>query len=161
MKLLNVWGLVLGSLLLAGCGDHAHRHTHDHGGHGGHGHHHEAPHGGTLVVLGNEEFHIAFLRQAEAGAMLAYILDGHAHQFIRIAAPSFEVAARPGGEEALLVFRAVGQAETGETVGNTAMFRAEADWLREVDRFEAVLQQITIRGREYSQVPFGFPEGNE
>jgi hypothetical protein len=157
MKIVKLAGAMLLSWGLAGCGEH--RHDHPHGN--GHGHHHEAPHGGTLVVLGDEEFHLEFLHDQERGAMQAFILDGHAHQFIRLPIPSFRVLARFADREEILSFNAVAQVETGETIGNTAMFQAEADWLKDHREFNAVLEQITIRGRDYSQVHFPFPEGNE
>jgi hypothetical protein len=138
--------------LAAGCG------PHEHGS--GHGHEHTPPHGGTPVILGNEDYHLEFVHDPAAGQMHAYILDGHMDRFIRIPAESFEVQAQLPDREESLVFRPVANTATGETVGDTAQFTAEAEWLKGGAEFDAVLKTITIRGKEYSAVKFNFPKGH-
>ncbi|MBM3883174.1 MAG: hypothetical protein FJ387_26245 [Verrucomicrobia bacterium] len=49
-----------------------------------HSHHHEPPHGGTVVVLGNEEFHLEVLAHPTEGRLQVYFLDGHMDNFIRL-----------------------------------------------------------------------------
>jgi hypothetical protein len=138
---------------------HTHSHAHDHGG-AGHHHFHEPLHGGTAVVLGNEDFHIEFVRDAEEGRMQAYIMDAHMESYVRVPLESFEVEARlPEGPQTL-TFKAVAKSATGETVGNTALFEAEADWLKTHGDFDAVLKGISIRGKQYEAVSFHFPAGN-
>jgi hypothetical protein len=146
--------MMMVAALAAGCGGHDHEHGH------GHGHEHIPPHGGTPVILGNEHYHLEFLQNAETGQMHAYILDGHMDRFIRIPAESFEVEAQLPDRREALVFRAVANPATGETVGDTAQFTAEAEWLRHPVEFDAVLKSISIRGREYSSVKFNFPKGH-
>ena len=60
----------------------------------------------------------------------AYVFDGEFENFVRIKAESFQVTAHwPGGGE-ILLFKAVPNAATGETVGDTSMFEGQADWLK-------------------------------
>lgn len=144
-------------LLLAAC---AKKHSHE--ASGGHGkHEHRAPHGGTAVVLGDEQYHIEFVRDASKGTLTAYVLDGHMEKFIRSDQPSFALDAVVGGEKQNLDFRALANPATGETVGDTSSFEASADWLKTTPSFEAVIKSVTIRGKTFSNVAFNFPKGNE
>lgn len=127
----------------------------------GHDHTHEPPHGGTVVALGGEEFHLEFVLDAGTNRIQAFVLDGHMHEFVRIPAPEFEVLAKLPGTNATLTFKAVTKSETGETVGNTALFEATADWLRTNRTFDAELKDLVIGGKQYTSVPFHFPNGNE
>jgi hypothetical protein len=123
-------------------------------------HEHKSPHGGTAVELGEEAFHLELVRE-ESGALSAYVLDGELENFIRIASPGFEVVATVAGQARPLAFRAVASTATGETVGNTSHFIAEADWLKATPAFDAVLTHLEVRGMAFDRVPFNFPKGNE
>src|SRR5512140_2435958 len=90
-------------------------------------HEHHAPHGGTPVALGDEAYHLEFVRDADAGKLTAYVLDGEMEEFIRVKAATLEVVATIGGAKQPLTFRAIANAATGETVGNTSQFEASAD----------------------------------
>ena len=58
---------------------HDHHHEgHSQDDHSGHGHHHVAPHGGTLVVFGNEFAHLELVLDLSVGKLDAYFLDGMA-----------------------------------------------------------------------------------
>lgn len=124
-------------------------------------HEHHPPHGGTPVVLGEEVYHLEFVRDAAAGRLSAYILDGEMENFIRSTAPSFEIVATVGGERRPLVLQAVANPATGETVGSTSLFEATADWLKTTASFDAVLTTLDIRGTVFASVPFNFPRGND
>ena len=124
-----------------------------------HKHEHKPPHGGTPVELGEEEYHVELVRDAAAGKMQAFIFDGELENFVRIPAGSFTVGAKVAGKEEPLVFQAVPNAATGETVGDTALFEARADWLKTTPRFDAVLKEITVRAKTYTNVAFNFPKG--
>jgi hypothetical protein len=152
------------ALLLNGCGAHEHDHAHHgHDGHGDHGHRahaheHVAPHGGTAVVLGDETFHLEFVRDAETGTLDAYVLDGHLENFIRVTNTAFSIEVK-GGQT--LVFNAQTNAATGESLGDSSYFLAQADWLRTTSNFQAVIPALQIRGSSFTNVSFSFPEGNE
>lgn len=152
--------LVALALAGGGCRD-SHSHAEKPGEHAGHKHAHVPPHGGTAVELGEEAAHIEFVRDATAGKLQAYVLDGELEQFIRVPAESFEVIAKVDGREETLRFQAVASAATGEKVGDTSQFEASAEWLKATAKFEAVLKKLEVRGRVFEGVTFKFPEGNE
>lgn len=127
--------------------------------HQGH-HHHTPPHGGTAVMLGNEAYHLEFVLDATTGTLTAYVLDAHMENFIRSAIPSFEVIARVAGESRSLTFLPTANSATGETVGDTSQFTAQAEWLKSTATFDSQLTALTIRGTAFSAVSFKFPEGN-
>lgn len=124
-------------------------------------HEHHPPHRGTPVVLGDELYHLEFVRDAAAGTLQAYVLDGELENFVRCAMPAFEIVAVVNGTPTTLVFQAVANPATGETVGDTALFEAHADWLKDTNEFNATLKAITVRGATFNEVAFNFPEGNE
>ncbi|HJN89733.1 MAG TPA: hypothetical protein QGG93_05315 [Verrucomicrobiota bacterium] len=139
----------------AGCGG-SHNDGHTHAA----PHHHDPPHGGTGVTLGDEEAHIEFLADAAVGTVTAWFFSPHMERYLRIKAESFEVLAKLPGGDARLTFLAVANAGTGETVGNTSQFVAGADWLSNVESFDAVLPEVTVGGRIYRNVAFNYPKGN-
>jgi hypothetical protein len=120
------------------------------------GHAHTAPHGGTLVELGDHGYSLELVRDADAGILYAYVLDGHAENFVRIAASSFELIAIAGGERRPLTLRAVANSATGETVGDTSQFEAQADWLRRDSDFPGTIPMIDIRGTTFRDVALYF-----
>lgn len=135
-------------VLAAGCGKPA-------GGGGGHGGHvHTAPHGGLLVEVGEHAYNVELVRDAEAGKLTAYILDGHAENFVRLAMPSFDLVAITGGERKALTLRAVANAATGETVGNTSQFEAQADWLKKSGEFPGTIAALEIKGTTFRDIAF-------
>lgn len=133
--------------------------TSAHAGHA-HYHHHTAPHGGTLVELGQHIYALEFVRDAAAGKLSLYVLDGHAENFIRIAAPTLTLVATVGGEQRPLTLQAVANPATGETVGATAQFDAQADWLKATPSFDATLALIEIHGSKFENIAFNFPKGS-
>jgi len=124
-------------------------------------HEHIPPHHGTPIVLGNEEYHVELLLDRSAGKFQAYILDGELENFIRLQQSAFAVSVKALNREALLTFKAVANNATGETVGNTSLFEADADWLRTVPTFDAVIKELQIRDRTYQDISFNFPKGND
>jgi hypothetical protein len=81
--------------------------------------------------------------------------------FVRIPAESFTVTARLPAGDAALDFKAVANRATGETVGDTSRFSAEADWLKGASAFDGVLKELTVKGSTYTNVVFNFPRGND
>jgi hypothetical protein len=124
-------------------------------------HEHKPPHGGTPVELGEEEYHVELVADPPAGKLDAYVMDGELENFVRVTAPAFEVTATLRRQPTALVFKAVASAATGETVGDTSLFEAQADWLKHEPTFDAVLKQLTVRGKSYENVAFNFPKGND
>ena len=161
---LNLLPLIL-YLGFVSCGhDHDHHHGHEHGDseHGSGNHAHHAPHGGTLVELGEHGsgHNLEVLLDAN-GTIEIYVLDGHATNFVRVKQEEIELEVTAEGNETMrIALKAVEDPTTDETVGDTSLFRAKTE-LRGVKTFEGVLQTLTIKGAKYENEPFRFPEGNE
>lgn len=124
-------------------------------------HEHHPLHGGTPVVLGDENYHLELVLDAATGRLQAYVFDGELENFVRASMPSFEIVAMINGEEKTLVLRAVPNPATGETIGDTALFETQAEWLKTTKTFDAVVPTIAIRGTTFSDVDFNFPQGND
>jgi len=124
-------------------------------------HEHHPPHGGTPVVLGDEAYHLELVLDAASGKLQAFILDGEMENFIRTTAASFEVVATVDGKTHPLLFQAIADSATGEKVGDTALFEAQADWLKSTPKFDAVLTSLAIRGSTFAAISFNFPLGND
>ena len=112
-------------------------------------------------MLGDEAYHLELLRDAQAGKIDAYLLDSEMEEFVRTSVASFEVTAVVGGERKTLVFQAVANPATGETVGNTSCFEARADWIAGTPAFDAALTRIEVRGTSFQNIAFNFPRGND
>ncbi len=153
------------ALSMAACKDKHAGHDHAKSGDGkkasAHQHEHTPPHGGTPVVLGEEEFHLEFVRDAAAGKLQLYVLDGHMDKFVRIAAPAIEVTATFAGAPQTLSFQPVPNPATGEKVGDTSLFETQADWLKTATNFDAVVKLVDVKGKAFKDVKFNFPKGNE
>ena len=124
-------------------------------------HEHHPPHGGTPVVLGHEIYHLEFVLDPAQGTLSAYVLDGEMENFIRVAAPSFELVATVGGVPRKLFLSAVPNMATGESIGNTSLFETSADWLKTTKEFDAVITSLEVRGTTFTGVAFNFPKGND
>lgn len=142
----------------------AHSHEDDHAGHSHeHTHAHHAPHGGALVVLGEEVAHVEFLLDSGTGLLTCYILDEEAQGALRIKDEviRLRVTTSPGGPEIALELTAVENRLTGETRGNTSEFRVTDERLRGLSAFDAEIARLTIRGREFSAIRFAYPKGSD
>jgi hypothetical protein len=124
-------------------------------------HEHKPPHHGTPVVLGDEVYHVELVRDAAAGRLQAYVFDGELENFIRSGEHGLEIDAVVNGQPQMLVLAPVANPATGETVGDTALFEGQADWLKGTKEFDATLKTITIRGSTFADVKFNFPKGND
>lgn len=118
-------------------------------------HEHKAPHGGTLIELGGEFAHLELV--LDAGKLTAYVLDGHSDKPIRI--EQKEIVLKVKG--AMVSLQAVGSPLTGEKPGDTSQFEGQADSLKGQKEFDATVVRIVVKGKEFRDVPFNFPEGNE
>jgi hypothetical protein len=122
-------------------------------------HHHNPPHHGTPIALGAGDYHVELVLDASTGTLQAFVLDDEMEEFVRSSAPMITIATTRGDPHEV-VLSAVPNPETGETVGDTALFEGHAVWLRSAAEFEGVLKSITIRGTTYTEVKFSFPKGD-
>lgn len=114
-------------------------------------HAHTAPHGGTLVELGEHAYNVELLRDRAAGKLTAWVLGSHAENFVRIKSPTIELVAMPNGQYTPLSLRAVAAPATGETVGDSSQFEAQADWLKTADEFAGIIT-VEIKGTKFEKV---------
>jgi hypothetical protein len=126
-----------------------------------HRHEHKPAHGGAPVELGEEEYHVEFVLDAPEGKLQAFVMDGELENFVRIDALSVEITAQVSGQQEQLRLHPVANNATGEKVGDTSLFEARADWLKATPTFDAVLKEITVHGKSYTNVLFNFPKGND
>jgi hypothetical protein len=143
------WILALAAALAAGCG------KNPSGNAPAHLHEAVPPHGGTPLAL-NDDCQIEWVLDAPNHKLQAFFLDGEMENFVRISANSFLVTA--GGKT--LFFRAVANNATGETVGDTSLFEAQADWLKTNVSFNGVVQEVTVHDATFKNAHFTFPKGN-
>jgi len=141
---------ITAALLTAGCSK-----SHDHGPHAGHAH--QAPHGGTLVEVGDHAYNVELVRDRTAGKLTVWILDGHAENFVRLKSPTLELIAMPGGTFTRLTLQGVANSATGEIIGDTSQFEVQADWLKETDAFAGIFS-VEIKGTKFEQVSYSLPE---
>ena len=120
----------------------------------------QPPHGGTPVTLGDGDYHVELVLDAVTGTLSGYVLDDDLEEFIRSPSPSFEIQAVVDGTPRTLVLTAVANPATGETVGDSSLFSAQADWLKMAKAFDGILHGPTIRGRTFPPVKFTFPQGD-
>lgn len=119
------------------------------------GHYHAAPHGGSLVMLGNHLAQIELVPGETPGDWSLYVLDGGAERFVRIEQETIKVIM--DGQETL--FHATENLATGESVGNTSQFTAKVDRLDGESRFPVRIDEIVVFRQPFVQVEFDFPEG--
>lgn len=140
-------------LLAVSCGKKAEDHGHDRADHAARGGHaHTAPHGGVLAEVGEHAYNVEFLLDAASGKLSAYILDGHAENFVRIKAKSFEAIANGNGTKRTLTFQAVANPATGETIGDTSQFDAQGDWLKSAGPLTVTIPTLEIRGTSFQAI---------
>jgi hypothetical protein len=125
-------------------------------------HRHEAPHGGTLVALGDELAHLELVLDADSGELTAYVLDGEAERGLPIAQDAIALRIAAGDAAPFAVrLAAVENVLTGETVGRTSQFAARDPRLQGLAQFEATIDRLALKGQVFENVRFAFPEGNE
>jgi len=130
---------------------------------GEHKHVHKAPHGGALVVVGDEFAHLEFVLDKE-GKLTAYVLDGEAEKAVRIKQKeiALKIESIDGKKQDLKVkLKAVANVLTGESEGDTSEFATVAAELKGAKKFCAELDAVKVKGKEFKDVHFDFPEGNE
>ncbi|MEW4452686.1 hypothetical protein AB1L30_08425 [Bremerella sp. JC817] len=111
-------------------GEHGHDHDHGDHDHGDHGHEHgghshdEGPHGGHLIELGGEKYHLEWAHDDEAKLLTFYVLDADAKEEVAIPAEAIMVNITVGEDTKPYEIPAV--RKEGETT--TATFEsADAD----------------------------------
>lgn len=164
-RTLLIWTSILAVLIAqAGCEKkEAHRHepeeTHETDAH----HEHTAPHGGTLVVFGDEFAHIELVLDQTTGKLTGYVLDGEAEKSVRLSQKTIELKIHREDIESEFTLQLSGVTNvlTGETEDDTSQFAAQSDALKGASEFHAEIASIAIKGQMFTDIDFEFPEGNE
>ncbi len=126
-----------------------------------HHHHHQAPHGGTLIVFGQELAHLELLLD-EAGQLTGYVLDGGAENGVRLRGTVLEIEIEMlNGQTGTVVLNPVADELTGETAEETSQFRGSSELLKGATAFTGTLKKIEVKGQLFENTQFRFPEGNE
>jgi len=187
-KFVGMTFLAVSAVALVGCGDggddhgndHGHDHGHDHAHHDehgddhadadgdAHGHHHTAPHGGTLIALGDHFAHAEVKVDAEMGVMTLWLLDGEAQAAVRSPLRAVDMmiqplddAGKPTLQSLSVSLQPVAKPLTCETVGDTSQFQSPIDDAASLQRFEATIKMLLVKGTKLPDVKFRYPEGNE
>jgi hypothetical protein len=123
------------------------------------GHHHAAPHGGTLIELGEEYAHVELVLDKGSGKLSAFVLNGHLDEAVRLAQPTMEITVEK--PELKLNLVAIPSGLSGETVGDTSQFETQSDALKGVSEFKAAISAVTVKGQDFKNIRFDFPKGND
>ena len=110
-------------------------------------HVHQAPHGGTLVEIGEEFAHVELVLES-TGKVTAYVLDGEVEKPIRLEQKEIVLRIK-GGDVAL---QAVGSPLTGENPGDTSQFEGQSEALKGAKGFDAEIVRIVVKGKESTNV---------
>ena len=126
-------------------------------------HQHVAPHGGTLVVLGNEFAHLELVLDQNKGELTFYVLDGEARNGGRLTQPTIILKTKTDSAAGFneLELQAVANSLSGETIGDSSVFVVESENLINQGRFGVEIEQISVKGQKFQNLSFPFPEGNE
>jgi hypothetical protein len=130
-------------------------------------HRHPAPHGGTLVELGDELAHLEVVLDSSSGMLTVYVLDGEAEGALRPANDALEIdvelASEPGNADArrpLGTLRLAGVANplTGETAGATSQFAVRHAAFRGAGRLTGTVRSVEVLGHTFRDLAFTYPD---
>lgn len=118
-------------------------------------HEHKAPHGGSLVEIGDEFAHLELVLDADSGKLTAFVLDGEAEKSLRIRQKALVL--KLGASSVTL--RAEDNPLTGEKPGDCSEFSARSAKFRARRKFEGRFGPLTILGKTFKglKATFGGP----
>lgn len=115
------------------------------------GHAHDAPHGGSLIELGDHFAFLEFVVEPATGTLTMYVLDGSAEQAVRIAQPTVRVTFESPTTLAGQTLELAAQANvlTGETVGDSSQFTLVHEALKDQASFAGRVVDVSIKGQPF------------
>jgi hypothetical protein len=113
-------------------------------------HAHTAPHGGTLVELGDHLASLEVVHTPATGMLVIYVLDGEAEGAVRIAQTSLMVHIE-GDSPRTVELVPVASALTGETLGDASQFSHTSDQLKGAIT-QVRVQEIVVKGQTFRDV---------
>ncbi|MBI1373860.1 MAG: hypothetical protein GC159_14145 [Phycisphaera sp.] len=127
-----------------------------------------APHGGALVALGDRAAYAEIKLDDATGKLTVWLLNDNAAQPIRspqvavdMTITPLDAKGNPGLGSLSVSLPPVGDPQTGETVGDTSRFEAEAKLLTDTPRFTGTIKLLMIGKDRFEDVAFRYPEGGE
>jgi len=124
-------------------------------------HEHKPPHQGTLVEFGEEFAHLELVLDPATGRLTGYVLDGEAEKPVRVEQKEIVLQVKGKPSEVAVPLQAIGNSLTGEKPGDTSEFTGQADALKGRKDFDAVVVDVTVKGKAFKNVEFNYPKGNE
>lgn len=115
-----------------------------------HSHPVEGPHHGSLIELGDEEYHAEFVHDEEKGTVTIYILDSTAKKSVPVEAKALTVNVSAGGKAKQ--FELAASPMQGEAGGKSSRFTSSEEALGEAidqEGAEAKLL-VTVNGTKYT-----------
>jgi len=115
-----------------------------------HAHPTEGPHQGSLIELGNEEYHAEMVHDEKAGTLTIYLLDAAVKQAVPISEAEIFVNLKVKGAATQLPLKA--DPLPGEAAGSSSRFvaRGSAEALEALDAEDSEPRlQVTIQGQSY------------
>ena len=136
---------------LASEADHDDHAGHDHGDDAGHEHPTEGPHGGHLIELGDEEYHVELLHDENTHTVTVHLLDGPAKQTVAVPLAEITLQLFQEGQFVKYALKAVqGQGDAAGTASRFEIVDATlCDALGHGDETRGRLQ-VTINGTPYT-----------
>ena len=134
------------------------------------GHEHHAPHKGTLVEFGEEYAHLELVLDPATGTLQGYVLDGEAEKAVRVTQKEIEIKSNSVNTENIdpaknliitITLAAQSDPLTGEKEGDTSYFLGQSNALKNAKTFGGVLTLLNVKGKDFKDVKFNFPKGNE
>ena len=111
------------------------------------------------MVVGSHGYHLELVRNAGKGRLQAYVLDGHAENYVDVPESSFELVATIGAKEERL--KLARRPAAGKPLSQASpLFEGTAEWLKTATNFNAVIPTITLHGKTYKDVKVAFPKGS-
>ena len=124
----------------------------------GHGKHaHKAPHGGVMVELEDHVANAEITFDAKSGTLTLYCLGGHGHKSLVPEQSQIVVLVKSDKAIHTLTLEGVTNSLTGETKGKSSQFQVIEPKLRALTKFQGTIKSLKIKGTEYTDVAFSFP----
>jgi hypothetical protein len=106
------------------------------------------------VPLGEHLYNLEFVHDGANGKLTAYLLDAHAENFIRGPLAAINLTVDVNGTPKPITLFAVANPATGEIVGDTSEYSAQADWLKATAApLKIVIPVLIIRDATFRNIP--------
>ncbi|MDF1662860.1 MAG: hypothetical protein P1V97_13870 [Planctomycetota bacterium] len=120
-------------------------------------HAHRAPNGGVLVELEDHVANLEFTFDTETGTLGVLCLGGHASKGLVPKGEFLFVDVKAGDQTISVKLSGVANSLTGETKDVTSQFQGSDPKLKSLTKFTGTLKSVTLKGKEYKNVSFSFP----